>query len=112
MRVAILGASDKPERFAFKAARLLTEHGHEIVEVSPRSRITSLKDVGGSVDTLTMYVGPALSEKLSAEILALKPRRVVFNPGSENPALEANLKAAGIEVVEDCTLMMLRGERF
>lgn len=111
MRVAILGASNKPERFAFKASELLTDHGHEVVEVSPRSSVTSLAGAG-AVDTLTMYVGPALSTQMSTDILALKPRRVIFNPGTENPSLEDELRRAGVDVVEDCTLVMLRAGRF
>lgn len=120
MRVAILGASERPDRFSYKAFRLLREHGHEVLPVSPRiskiedvSVVAKLSDVsGGAVDTLTMYVGPALSSGMTEEILSLHPRRVIFNPGSENPALAARLESAGIEVVEDCTLVMLRTSRF
>lgn len=114
-RVAILGASADAERFANKAQRMLKEHGHAVVPVSPKETlidgepvVPALGDIEGSVDTLTLYVRPSISSQQQAGILALAPRRVVFNPGTENPALEDALRGAGIECVEACTLVMLR----
>ena len=118
-KVAILGASQKPERYSYKAFHMLKEYGHTPLPVSP-----TLKELEGSavygalaqikepVDTLTMYVGPQISASLYAEILKLKPKRVIFNPGSENPELEKSLAAAGIHVVEACTLVLLRTNQF
>ncbi|MGE3262078.1 MAG: CoA-binding protein [Bacteriovoracia bacterium] len=119
MKVAILGASDNPSRYAHMAFRMLKDYGHEPIPVSPKLKnlegvpvFATLKDVPRPVDTLTMYVGPAISAKLQPEILALKPRRVIFNPGSENPELMAALEKAGIHVVEGCTLVLLRTNQF
>lgn len=119
MKVAILGASQLPDRFAYKAFKMLAEHGHTPIPVTPKfaeiegvKAYATLAEVPGPVDTLTMYVGPDLSTKLSTEIVEFKPRRVIFNPGSENPELEEKLRAAGIEVVEHCTLIMLRAGEF
>lgn len=119
MRVAILGASPKPERYAYMAFKMLKEYGHTPIPVSPKFKdiegvpaIASLKDIKDPVDTLTMYVGPATSGPLTEEILALKPKRVIFNPGSENEELESRLREAGVEVVEGCTLVMLRTNQF
>ncbi|MFM7273632.1 MAG: CoA-binding protein, partial [Gammaproteobacteria bacterium] len=102
-RVAILGASSDPDRYAFKAQRLLKEHGHRVVPVSPKeavvdgdAAVASLGAIEGPVDTLTLYVRPAISTGYREQILALKPARVIFNPGTENPALEKALSAAGI----------------
>ena len=113
--VAILGASKDPTRFAYRAFKMLQEHGHTPIPVTPKfaelegvKAFASLKEITSPIDTLTMYVGPAISEKLAPEILALKPKRVVFNPGSENPQLAEKLRQAGVEVVEHCTLVMLR----
>lgn len=118
-RVAVLGASDNPERYAYKAFRMLKEHGYEPLPVSPKLKqlegvpvVASLRDLAGPVDTVTMYVGPAVSSQLGADLLALRPRRVVFNPGSENPALAGELEKAGIHVVEACTLVLLRTNQF
>ncbi len=116
--VAVLGASPKPERYSNKAIRLLREHGHTVLPVNPAqreieglavtARVEDLKDV----DTVTMYVSPAHSDSLLPGLLALKPRRVIFNPGAENPGLEKALQEAGIEVEEACTLVLLRTGQF
>jgi predicted CoA-binding protein len=117
--VAILGASDNPSRYAYLAFRKLREHGHRAIPVNPKlgtlegvKAVATLAEIGEPVDTLTMYVGPERSSKLEEEILSLKPRRVIFNPGSENPALEAALRRAGVAVEEACTLVLLDTGRF
>ncbi len=114
-RVVILGASDKPDRYAHKAQLMLAEHGHEVVPVHPRlqniegvSVVPDLSSVTGAVDTVTMYVGPAISSGLTEKLIALKPKRVLFNPGSENPTLASALNAAQIATEEACTLVLLR----
>ena len=114
-RVAILGASADAQRYAYKAQRLLKEYGHAVVPVSPKEQcidgdavVDSLGDIEGVVDTLTMYVRPAISTQYRDAILALAPRRVIFNPGTENPELESALRRAGIDCIEACTLVMLR----
>lgn len=120
MKVAILGASNNPSRYAHMAFKMLRDYHHEVFPVNPAlPEIEGVKVAAGlgelapgSVDTLTMYVGAARSTPLTGEILALQPKRVIFNPGSENPGLEAQLKSAGIEVVEGCTLVMLRTSQF
>jgi uncharacterized protein len=113
-RVAILGASDNPERYSHRALVMLRQHGHEVIPVHPKlSRIEGvpvvpdLGSVPGAVDTLTMYVGPQISSGLADAITSLKPRRVIFNPGAENPELEAKLRAAGIACEDACTLVLL-----
>ncbi|MBB5040268.1 CoA-binding protein [Prosthecobacter dejongeii] len=113
-RVVILGASDKPDRYAHKAMTALLQHGHEVVLVHPRLKEIEgrpvLGDMGavtGAVDTVTMYVGPAISAGLADKLVALKPKRVIFNPGSENPDLQDKLQAAGIRPEEACTLVLL-----
>lgn len=118
-RVAILGASDKPARYAHMAFRMLREHGHEVLPVSPNLSsiegvrvFPKLQDLPGKVDTLTMYVGPDLSTKLADEIVALRPNRVIFNPGAENKSLEERLKKSGIAFEEACTLVLLRTGQF
>ena len=118
-RVAILGASPDPDRYAFKAQRLLKEFGHRVVPVNPRENtidgdaaVDSIGAIEGAVDTLTMYVRPAVSNDYREQILALKPARVIFNPGTENPELQRALSAAGIDCLEACTLVMLRTGQF
>lgn len=113
-RVVILGASDKPDRYAYKALQSLTKHGHTVVPVHPKLTeiegvpvVSNLADVAGEVDTLTLYVNPAISTAAADEILKLKPQRVIFNPGTENPELAQRLNAAGIATMEACTLVLL-----
>lgn len=117
--VAVIGASPKPERYSNKAIRLLREYGHEVLPVNPaQAEIEGLAvtpDIDAlprGVDTVTMYVSPGHSGALQAPLLALKPKRVIFNPGAENPALERALQAAGIKVEEACTLVLLRTGQF
>jgi hypothetical protein len=74
--------------------------------------VATLGEIKGPVDTLTMYVGPERSSALAGEILALRPGRVIFNPGSENPSLEEKLGAAGIPCERACTLVLLASDQF
>jgi uncharacterized protein len=118
-RVAVLGASPKEDRYSFKAIQMLKEYGHQPIPVHPSGHVVdgqvslkSLDEITEPVDTLTMYVGPEISNGELERILKLKPRRVIFNPGAENYELAPKLQAAGIEVVQACTLVMLRTEQF
>lgn len=118
-KVAILGASLKPERYAYKAFKMLQEYGHTALPVTPKFRelegvraYATLAEVPRPIDTLTMYVGPETSSKLASEIVACRPGRVIFNPGSENAELAAELKKAGIAFEEACTLVLLRTGQF
>lgn len=117
--VAILGATDKTDRYAYLAFKKLQAHGHKPLPVSPKLQelegvpvVAKLADLQQPIDTLTMYVGPSLSSQLAPEILALKPGRVIFNPGSENPALKEQLAGAGIPSEEACTLVLLSTDQF
>jgi predicted CoA-binding protein len=118
-RVAILGASADPSRYAFRALRLLDDHGHTVLPVNPTlgaighvAVAPTLADLHAPIDTITVYLRPALSEPLAEAIVAARPHRVIFNPGAESPRLKDRLEAEGIEVVWDCTLVMLRAGRF
>ncbi|MCU0304233.1 MAG: CoA-binding protein [Thermoanaerobaculales bacterium] len=118
-RVVVLGASDNPERYANMAVRRLLESGHEVVPVNPKlERIgdlavtPSLDRVSGPVDTLTVYVSPAVSASLEGAIVDLAPGRVIFNPGAESPELEAALARRGIPTLRACTLVLLSTGQF
>jgi len=118
-RVVVLGATHKPERYSNQAIRLLHEHGHAVVPVHPRldrvedlPTVSSLDAVPGPVDTLTLYIGPERSAVLIDAIIRLRPGRVIFNPSTENPALEARLDDANIAHERACTLVLLRTGQF
>lgn len=115
INVAILGASHKPERHSNQAVRLLTEKGYTVFPVNPRiTEISGIKvfprlaDINQPVHTITVYMTAERSSILAAEILAIKPRRVIFNPGAENPDLTGELASAGIEALNACTLVLLK----
>ncbi|MFN3587636.1 MAG: CoA-binding protein [Moraxellaceae bacterium] len=117
--VAVLGASPNPERYSNKAVRLLREHGHTVLPVNPAQAeieglpvVPSVEALPRGIDTVTVYVGPRHSGALLPGLLALAPRRVIFNPGAENPALQQALADAGIAVEEACTLVLLRTGQF
>jgi predicted CoA-binding protein len=114
MNVAVLGASSNPQRYAYKAAKRLVEKGHHPIGVNPQKPVVEgvavvsrLSELPKDVHTLTMYVGKERSTTLAEEILAQGFKRVIFNPGSENPELMQRLRKAGVNVVEGCTLVML-----
>ncbi|MGB5637583.1 MAG: CoA-binding protein [Sedimenticolaceae bacterium] len=117
--VAVLGASPKPARYANQCVRLLQQHGYRITPVHPRFGLIeelpvthSLTAISDPVDTLTLYLGPQLLEPQIDDIVRLKPRRVIFNPGTESRLVQDRLTAAGIEWFEACTLVMLKTDQF
>ncbi|GAB4318015.1 MAG: CoA-binding protein [Candidatus Sumerlaeia bacterium] len=119
MNVAVLGASDRTDRYSNKAVQMLLEYDHTVYPVHPHLKtiaglpvFSSLTLIPDPIDTITVYVSPSISTQLGGEIAGVAPRRVIFNPGAENPALAERLRAAGIEVVEACTLVLLRTGRF
>ena len=117
--VAVLGASPKPDRYAYRAMQLLRQFGHRTVLVNPafpeilgQTCYARLGDVPERVDTVTMYLGKQRSDPLIAEIIAAKPKRIIMNPGAENDELARKAEAAGIEPIYDCTLVMLQTGSF
>ena len=117
--VIVLGASPKPDRYAFMATQSLQKHGYEAIPVNPaftevlgERSYASISDVPQTIDTVTLYLGAARSTPLIQDILKAKPRRIIFNPGAENEDLAKAASAAGIEVVNGCTLVMLGAGMF
>jgi predicted CoA-binding protein len=114
-KILILGASNKPDRYSNKAQVLLTKLGHQLIlvnrgltESNGLPVVSDLSSVKEPVDVLTIYVRPDLSSQLSDDILELKPRHVIFNPGTENPALATRLTEAEIPWQNACTLVLYR----
>ncbi len=119
MLVAVLGASPKKERYSNKAIHMLRAHGHTVIPVNPAHAVIeslavakSLGEVKEPVDTLTVYVSPDHIGPLIPAIVALRPGRVVLNPGAESPELERALDAAKIPYLEACTLVLLSTGQF
>lgn len=112
-KTVVIGASENPERYAYKATVALQSHRHPVVPVGLKegeiNGVKILKDMPAieDVDTITLYVGPRNQPAWYDYILSLKPKRVIFNPGTENDEFEKVLKDKNIEPVEACTLVML-----
>ncbi len=112
-KTLILGASTNPDRYAYLAAQRLTQHGHPIVNVGIKSGevagvpIEPAEKLHSDIDTITLYIGAQNQPAYYKYILNTHPKRIVFNPGTENPELEQLANAAGIETIEACTLVML-----
>lgn len=112
-KTLIIGASTNPERYSYKAAHRLTAAGHPIVNVGIRKGEVAGQPIlapgtrADDIDTITLYVGPGLQSQYYQYILDTKPRRVIFNPGTENQELIDLLSEAGIRPVIACTLVML-----
>jgi uncharacterized protein len=113
--VAVLGASPKRERYSNEALRLLGRFDYRPLPVNPAFEeiegltcFPNLASISEPIHTITLYLGRARSTPLIDEILAANPQRIIMNPGAENEELAAAASSAGIEVVEACTLVMLR----
>ncbi len=118
-QIVVLGASNKPHRYAYKAIKLLQEYGHHVLPVHPKIENIDglvvkhhLSQIQTLVDTLTLYVGPQRITPLIDDIIKLKPARVILNPGTESDELELALLHHEIVFVKDCTLLMLQHGRF
>ena len=110
----VLGASPNPERYSFLATNLLLEKKHQVYPLGIKKgqigdlNITNEWPEKGSIDTVTLYIGPAGQVEYYDAILSLAPRRIIFNPGTENPDLQALAASKGIETIVACTLVMLK----
>jgi uncharacterized protein len=116
MKTVIVGATTNPSRYSFLAAEMLVEYNHEIVPLGirpgqvvgiPIADIRKKPEIS-DVHTITLYIGPRHQPEWYEYLLSLKPRRIIFNPGTENYAFEKLAESKGIETLEACTLVMLR----
>ena len=113
-RVAVLGASTKPDRYSYLAVEALMSHGHRVFPVSPTGEAVlgnpgyrSLRDIPEPLDTVTLYVNPQRLMSLLDDLLVSPPRRVIFNPGTESKEAWEKLEAAGVFCQQACTLVLL-----
>lgn len=119
-KTVIIGASENRSRYAYLAAEMLHEYKNEFVPVGVKAgevlgkQILDLKKKPAipDVDTVTLYINPTNQQAWYDYILSLKPKRVIFNPGTENPELESILTQNKIEALEACTLVLLRSNQY
>ncbi len=115
-KTAIIGATTNPSRYAFVAAQMLTDHGFDIVPLGIKKGQVAGKEILdirkspeiGEIHTITLYLGPRHQEPYYDYLLSLNPKRIIFNPGTENDDFQRLARERGIEVDEACTLVMLR----
>ena len=112
-KTVVIGASENPNRYAYKATVALQNKQHEVIPVGLEKGIingieilTNKPDIL-NVDTVTLYVNPKHQSFWYDYIIHLKPKRVIFNPGAENEEFERLLEKNNIETIEACTLVML-----
>ncbi len=112
-KTLIIGASPDASRYSYEAAHMLTRFKHDIVNVGiKRGEVAGVpiekpEQIHNDIDTITLYIGPPLQAQYHDYILKTNPKRVIFNPGTENLELESLLEANGIEPIEACTLVLL-----
>lgn len=112
-KTLVIGGSLKPVRFSYRAINMLTDYGHPVVSVGLREgevagvNINTGKPHFDDIDTVTMYVGPQNQPGFYDYITGLNPKRIIFNPGTENQEFEKIAREHNIEVVIHCTLVML-----
>ena len=118
MKVLVFGASLKAERYSNIALNMLLDYGHEVVAVGGREdELRGVKIERGTpdfenVDTITLYMNPTRQEEYYDYLLGLGAKRIIFNPGTENPKFEQMAKEKGIYAQRACTLVLLRTEQF
>jgi uncharacterized protein len=112
-KTLILGATPDTSRYAYLAANRLVSHGHTIVNVGLKKGeaagvpIEKPEEIHHDIDTITLYVGPQNQPPLYDYILNTHPKRIIFNPGTENTELRKMAEAKGIETEYACTLVLL-----
>lgn len=109
----VLGASPNEDRYSNLAVKRLRQHGHKVVAIGLREgRIGDVEIIRDhpqltGVETITLYINPLRQPQYYEYMLSLKPKRIIFNPGTENEELETLASANKIEAIEACTLVML-----
>ena len=112
-KTLVLGASENPARYSYLAIKRLLAHQHPVVAIGKKQgflngvTIEKEKKDWKDIDTVTLYLNPENQKQYYDYIMSLKPRRIIFNPGTENEALYALSKKNGIQVQEACTLVLL-----
>ncbi len=112
-KTLVMGASENPQRYSYLALKKLLSHDHQVVAMGKKSgslegiRISTEKEIYPDVDTITLYLNPANQKQYYDYILSLNPKRIIFNPGTENRELASLARNNGIETLQACTLVML-----
>ena len=117
-KTLVLGASTKPDRYSFKAITALTEKGHSVLAIGQNTgmigdvKIYTKAIPLSKVNTVSLYLNAARQKDYYNYIVEAQPKRVIFNPGTENPEFYQLLDLNGIKYEEDCTLVLLATNQY
>jgi len=117
-KTLVLGASPNPSRYSYLAVKRLHAHQHPIIAIGKRkgnigdTLITNEKLPHTGIDTVTLYLNPTNQKEYYDYLMSLNPKRIIFNPGTENEELVKMAREKGIEPVEACTLVMLSTNQY
>ena len=117
-KTLLLGASPNPERYSYLAVQQLSKHQHPVIAIGKRKGTIGAVEIEtetkplNDIDTVTLYLNPLHQKEYYDYILAQHPKRIIFNPGTENEELEELAHAQGIKTMEACTLVLLSTEQY
>lgn len=119
-KTVVVGATPNQSRYAYLAATMLAEYKHETILLGIHkgeingNKILDIREKPPiqNVDTITLYIGPHRQPEWYTYLLSLKPKRIIFNPGTENEEFENLAAQQGIKTLEACTLVMLRSRQY
>lgn len=112
-KTLVLGASPNPSRYSYLAVNKLARYNHDVVAIGRRKGKVGTIDIQtepqplSDIETITLYLNPFNQKQYYDYIISLKPKRIIFNPGTENPELYKLARQHNIETMEACTLVML-----
>lgn len=114
----MIGANTDPSKYAYKAIKRLRGSDHPVIAFGPRPGVVDDVTIENEwneswdIDTVTLYINPTRQPEYEEKIISLHPKRVIFNPGTENPAFMRELRQNGIEAEMACTLVMLATDQY
>ena len=117
-KTLVLGATTKPEKYAYLAINKLVEKGHSVIAIGQNAgevagiNIRTKNIPLANINTVTLYLNPARQRDYYNYIIETKPKRVIFNPGTENPEFYQLLQSNGIKVEVACTLVLLATNQY
>jgi uncharacterized protein len=117
-KTLVIGASDDPSRYSYLAIKSLRKHNHDVIAIGNRPGKVEDVDFGkdkipvDNIDTVTLYINPTRQPDYYDYILSLNPKRIIFNPGTENKELETLAREHGIDPMRACTLVLLATGQF
>jgi len=117
-KTLVLGATTKPDRYAFKAINMLVDKGYSVLAIGQNAgevagiKIHTKQIPLKNIDTVTLYLNPVRQREYYNYIIETKPKRVLFNPGTENPEFYQLLQSNGVKVEIACTLVLLTTNQY